>query len=166
MGRFWKTGPKKPEYPYEYWKKSGGDIYFVTPTWIALTKKIPALSANTKAKNRKTCGARIAHRRCGARDGNRTRVFSLGSWHSAIELLTHLHNSVILILPDIFFKIKWCLWFLFAKRELLIKTSAYAYTITDKPITASLFCIKFSSSSHCRFNTFHWGKSISRFDFT
>ena len=62
----------------------------------------------------------------GARDGNRTRVFSLGSWHSAIELLTHLHNSVILILPDIFFKIKWCLWFLFAKRELLIKTSAYA----------------------------------------
>ncbi|EDO59918.1 hypothetical protein CLOLEP_03969 [[Clostridium] leptum DSM 753] len=40
------------------------------------------------------------------------------------------------------------------------------YTITVKPITASLFRIKFSSSSHCRFNTFHRGKSTSRFGFT
>ena len=37
-----------------------------------LTKKIPALSASTKAKNRKNCGARIAHRRCGRSEGIRT----------------------------------------------------------------------------------------------
>ena len=38
-----------------------------------LTKKIPALSASTKVKNRKICGARIAHRRFGALGETRRR---------------------------------------------------------------------------------------------
>ena len=41
VGRFWKTGPKKPGNPHEYWKNRG-DIYFVTPSWEVVTKLLSA----------------------------------------------------------------------------------------------------------------------------